>query len=234
MAKERQKPTQPRRPFYDEPGYTRCNPYLLRVKEQFPERLVHPCEAMERRGHWDDWCQGRPLHVEIGPGKGRFITEYALANPEVCVLGIEIKFRRVYKVAKRLTQAGATNAFMLRFDANFLPFIFAAGELSKVMVFFPDPWAAKERQRYRRMVDGPFLEALTDLLVSGGRFELKTDHQERFGEYLDDLRNSPLQLLAETRDLAHSSYVEHNIRTIFERKFDERDIPACYMLAEKP
>ncbi len=230
----RVKPSQPRRPFYDEEGYDKTNPYLDRVLERYPERLIHPTQALARKGHWREWSEGRPIHVEIGPGKGRFITEYALAHPEAAVIGIEIRFQRFYRVSKRLHEAGAFNGYMMRFDANYLDFIFAPGELDHVFLQFPDPWAGKNRHRYLKMLDDTFAAKLHHLLAPGGVFEVKTDHQERFGEYVKTMQNSAFDLVCHTRDLVHSDIAHDNIETIFEEKFRERGLPACYLKAVKP
>lgn len=234
MSKERRKPTEPKRPFYDEDIYRIKNPFLGMVMAEYPERLVHPSEALERRGQWKDWTQGRPLHVEIGPGKGKFATEYALAHPEAVFLAIENKFKRMYKVAKRFASNGADNAYMLRFDGNFLRHLFAPGEVAHLFLQFPDPWWKKERHKFMRMVTPEFLEMTFEVLKPGGIFDIKTDHRLYFEEILSHVAESPFRLTRETRDLAHSSYAEGNIETIFEEKFRERGLPAYYLRIEKP
>ncbi len=234
MPREKIKPPTPKLPFYDEEGYLKRNPYIDRVLHDYPERLVHPSDAVRRKGSWRRWTAGRPLHVEIGPGKGRHIAEYSLAHPEAIVLGIELKFRRFYRIAERLTRTGAKNAFVLRFDANYLDWVFGGEDVSKVMVFFPDPWWNKKKQRYKRLITEEFVRGVHDFLTPGGLLEIKTDHPLRFEEYLELVRESPLSLRRQSRDLVHSPYVEENIETIFETKFREQGLPTHYLQAVKP
>jgi len=233
MPKQRSKPSAPRRPFYDEPGYLRPNPYIDRLLKEYPERVVNPMQAVARKGAWREWARGRAIHLEIGPGKGKFLAEHALANPQAVALGLELKFRRCYKIAKRLTDAGAQNGWLIRFDAEFLDWIFGPNELEKIFLLFPDPWWKRERQRFRHIVTPRFLAMIHDILIPGGQLIVKTDHQERFTQMLEEIAQSPLTLLHETRDLAHSPYAEGNIETIFEEKFRLRGIPACYLAARK-
>ena len=234
MVKTCRKPSQPRRPFYDEEGYVRRNPYLLRVLDEYPERLIPPSEAIGRRGRWKEWAEGRPLHVEIGPGKGKFITAYSLAHPDVRVLGIELKFRRLFKTAKRLTEAAAFNCRLIRFDANFLSHLFAPNEVERIFVFFPDPWWKKERQRFRSLITASYLAQVFDILTPGGALEIKTDHPERYEEYCRAVAESAFSLSRSTPDLARSEWATDNIETIFEEKFHQRGITTGYIRAVKP
>lgn len=233
MAKKKQKPIKPFRPFYDEEGYKKRNPYIDRVILEYPERIIHPTEATKRKGYWRNWSGNRPIFLEIGPGKGRHLVEHALRFPESVMLGVEVKFRRFYKVAKRIAKAQADNAFMIRFDANFLDSLFDEGEIAEVYVLFPDPWWKKERQQFNRLIDEQFIENVHRILQSGGGLIIKTDHAERFKEYVEFVRNSPFILERKTDDLAKSPYDGQNIQTIFETKFRERGLPVHYLLARK-
>jgi tRNA (guanine-N7-)-methyltransferase len=230
----RQKPAEPKRPFYDDPGYRIGNPYLTRALEETEDRLVHPSVAVDRRGAWKEWTQSRPLHVEIGPGKGRFFRDYCLANPECVALAIEIKFQRMYKVSKKIKEAGIENGYMLRFDANYLTSLFASDEVDAIMLQFPDPWYKKARHFHNRMVTESFLAQLFDVLSPGGYFEIKTDHPLYFEEVSQLFYTSPFEIVRHTNDLHNSQWNEGNIETIFEEKFRLRGIKAHYLRAQKP
>lgn len=234
MTKVRSKPLEPKRPYYDEPGYIVGNPYLTRALEEAPDRLVPPSEAVARRGQWKTWTRGRPLHVEIGPGKGRFFQNYSLAHPEFVTLAIEIKFRRIYKVARKLVDVGVTNGYVLRFDANYLTWLFAPGEVDAILLQFPDPWYSKTRHEFMRMVTPEFLEQLAAVLAPGGYFEMKTDHPLYFDEVTELFAASPFTIIRHTRDLHASPWAQGNIETIFEEKFRLRGLPTHYLRVEKP
>jgi len=234
MTKERHKPKEPQRPFYDEDGYRgRVNPYLPRALTQYPERVINPMEGFERKGKWDKWCKGKELHLEIGPGKGKFVTEYSVANPDVLMIAMEMKFRRFYKVAKRLAAAGADNGYAMRFDANYLNFIFAEAELDQLFMYFPDPWWNKKRHYHMRMCTPEFLDVVYKILKPGGAFDIKTDHDIYYRDMLKMIADTPFKITKETTDLHNSEYAKGNIETIFEEKFRERGITANYVRIEK-
>lgn len=231
--KQKIRPREMARPFYDEPGYLVRNPYAVKIQEDYPARFVQPSAAVTRRGAWNGAGETRPLDVEIGPGKGRFITEYALQNPERRILGIELRFRRLHKVAKRLTEAGADNAWLLRFDGACLRQVFAPGEISRFFIFFPDPWMKKGYQSFRRLIDAEFLEMVHELLAPGGELIYKTDQRFYWENTLELIAASPLTLAASTDNLAESPYAEGNIEDYFEEKFRKRGLPAHYVRAQK-
>lgn len=233
MVKSKIRPRQMARPFYDEPGYLVRNPYALRVQADYPERIIAPSVAVTRHGAWNTPDDPRPLDVEIGTGKGRFITEYSLQNPQRRVLGIELRFRRLHKVAKRLTETGADNAWLLRFDGACLRQVFAPGEIERFFIFFPDPWMNKDYQSFRRLIDAEFLLMVHELLAPGGEFHYKTDQRFYWENTLELLASSPLTLVASTDNLAESPYAAGNIEDYFEEKFRKRGLPAHYVMARK-
>lgn len=233
MTKEKRKPLEPQRPFYDEEGYTGINPYLPRTLQQYPEKVINPLEGINRKGKWNEWSKGKELHLEIGPGKGKFVTEYAVKNPDVNVIAVEMKFRRFYKVAKKLAAAKADNGYVMRFDANYLNFIFDEAELDQLFMFFPDPWWNKKKHYHMRMVTPEFLDVVYKILKPGGAFDIKTDHELYYNHMLDMIGNSPFTITRQSRDLANSEYAADNIETIFEEKFRERGIKAHYVRIEK-
>src|SRR5258706_4238641 len=108
-----------------------------------------------------DWQQlfenPNPVEIEIGTGKGTFLTEQAKARPEVNFLGIE--WARWYwrYASDRLRRNGCTNARMVRADANYFLVEFVPdASLSVVHIYFPDPWP-KKRHHKRRLIQEAFL-----------------------------------------------------------------------------
>ena len=52
-------------------------------------------DAEQIKGQWKDYFQdGKPIQLEIGMGKGKFITTLAQQNPDINYIGIE-KFSSV-------------------------------------------------------------------------------------------------------------------------------------------
>ena len=122
----------------------------------------------------------RPLEIEVGCGKGKFLTSRAQANPDCDFLGIERMLERVRLFDGKCRRGQIGNARVLRLEALYtFHYLLPAHHARKVYVFFPDPWPKKKHHSHRLF--GPlFLNALWKRLEIGGRLEFATDHREYF------------------------------------------------------
>ncbi len=234
MTKIRKKPDRPMAPFYDSQGFFTYNPYLKRMLDEFPERVINPSDAVALKGKWQERSKGKPLHLEIGCGKGRFISKYAKTNTDKFTIGIELKIKRLYLIAKKLSRVENPDAYVIQFDGSYLDMVFEENELDKVFLFFPDPWFKKERQGHNRLVTDNFLEMIFKILKPGGRFEMKTDHKEYFPLVVELFENTKFNILRKTEDLHQSPWNEGNIMTEFETLFAGKGKTCQYILVEKP
>ena len=166
----------------------------------------------------------QPLEVEVGTGKGLFLTAASQAMPLHNFVGIEIGKKYARYAAARLARAGCSNALVISGDA--LPLFerwFPAASLAAVHVYFPDPWW-KARHKKRRVLNETFLKNVERTLVPGGRLHFWTDVEEYF--------QSTLALIAAFTTLAGPVAVaertpEHDLdyRTHFERRTRKSDLP---------
>ncbi len=124
----------------------------------------------------------RPLEVEVGCGKGKFLTARAKAHPECDFLGIERMLDRVRAFERKCVRDGLGNAQVLRLEALYtFHYLLPAHHARTVYVFFPDPWPKKKHHSHRLF--GPlFRTALWKRLELGGKLEFATDHREYFEE----------------------------------------------------
>ena len=127
-----------------------------------------------------DFDAARPLEVEVGCGKGRFLTGRAAAHPDHDFLGIERMLGRVHSFDEKCRRLKISNAHVLRLEALYtFWYLLPAHGVQTVYVFFPDPWPKRKHHSHRLF--GPlFLRALWKRLVVGGRLEFATDHEEYF------------------------------------------------------
>ena len=234
MAKLRSLPEHPPRPFYDEADFHYPNPYIDRTVREYGSLLVHPLQAIEQRGRWAEFTGGAPLEAEIGCGRGRFLTQYAMRHPDIRLIGLEIKFKRIYKIATTLHKQGSVNAALLRFDAQYLDHIFAPGELSAVHLYFPDPWYKKERHQHHRLVAPRCLSQVFQCLKPGCCLHYKTDHQAVFEEALTLLPSLGFEIDRQITDLQQSPWAAGNIETEFESTFKKLGISCQYLRAKRP
>ena len=94
----------------------------------------------EQKGHWQDiFGRKAPLHVELGTGKGAFISQLAAKYPEINFIGIEAQQDVLYSAAKKIAASELSNVRLLVFDINNIENIFAPAEVDRFYINFCDP-----------------------------------------------------------------------------------------------
>ena len=197
------------------------SPYVI------SEETMYAC-----RGSWQDQFPGQgPLYLEIGMGKGRFLTDLAELHPENNYLGIE-KYSSVLlrAVQKREKREDLQNLLFLRMDAEELEKVFAPGEVAGIYLNFSDPWP-KDRHAHRRLPSRQFLARYEHVLAPGAVVEFKTDNQDLFDFALEEADAAGWRILACTRDL-HADPVlsDGNIMTEYEERFSSMGNPICKLI----
>lgn len=186
------------------------------IKEYHDIVLENP--GSEKCGQWASVFEREaPLHVELGTGKGRFISELAARHPDINFIGIEAQQDVLYYAAQKVRERELTNVRLLVFDINNIQDIFAEGEVSRFYINFCDPWP-KARHAKRRLTHTGFLEKYRRLLAKGGQLFFKTDNRPLFDFSLEQFEQSHLTTANITYDL-HSSGLTDNIMTEYEAKF---------------
>ncbi len=126
------------------------------------------------------FTNGAPLEVDLGCGDGSFALALARHHPDRNVLAVERLLGRVRKVCRRAHQEQLENLRVLRLEARYtVEWLLPLHSVSRLHLLFPDPWP-KARHHRRRLVQRDFLKALHDILVPGGEFLFKTDHEDYF------------------------------------------------------
>ncbi len=122
----------------------------------------------------------RPLAVDIGCGKGRYLVAVAQKHPEMNFLGIDRMESRMLKVGRKLTRAGLHHVRLVRMEASYaVRHLLPAHSVSLFTVFFPDPWPKRRHQR-RRLFKPAFLDNLDRAMAPGGKLHIATDHRNYF------------------------------------------------------
>ena len=125
-----------------------------------------------------------PVELEVGSGKGLFLTAAAAAAPERLFLGVEISHGYAAMTAGRLARRGLANARIVSGDGNVLVRrLFPDACLDAIHVYFPDPWW-KARHRKRRVLSDAFLAHAARILGPSGTLHVWTDVEEYFREAL--------------------------------------------------
>ncbi|MBC7397905.1 MAG: methyltransferase domain-containing protein [Bdellovibrionales bacterium] len=214
------------------------------------EKLMHPPAELQGLAYADqhtethrgDWIHQFPatrnqtlsnkpmLHVEVGCNAGHVCLEWAKLNPEELYIGVDWKFKQIYRLAEKAGDAEVKNLLAFRANAERLPLMFAPGEIDYLHMFFPDPWP-KKAQMKNRTASEEWLKRIAPLLSGRGYFHLKTDHAAYFDfirENLEKLKDT-YEVIEETRHLHEHNPNAHLLKipavTLFERLFIKDGLP---------
>ena len=124
-----------------------------------------------------------PLVLEIGFGRGEFLLELARRAPGVPHLGVEVSWKRVLKLARRLARSELSNVRLVHATGEQLLATIAPSSLAAVWINFPDPWPKKRHQR-RRLVQPGLVSALAERLTPGSVLHVATDDRA-YAEQID-------------------------------------------------
>lgn len=162
----------------------------------------------------------KPLHIEIGCGKGKFITELAARNPEINYIAFEKNLDVLVLASEKINNADLKNVRFVAGDACILEQMQIEHEIDRIYINFCDPWK-KKRQAKRRLTHENFLRLYEKLLKNGGEVHFKTDNTKLFEFSLNSFSAYGLMMKNITLDL-HNSEFEGNIMTEYETLFSEK------------
>ena len=174
------------------------------------------------------FAEARPIHMEIGCGKGSFAVGMAKAHPEWNFIAME-KIADVACCALEKAKATAEDrpGDNLRFligDAQHLSEWVEPHSVSRIYLNFSDPWPKKGYAK-RRLTHRGFLELYKNVLVEGGELYLKTDNEGLFDFSLEEFEAMGLTLLFSSRDFHKTPEAEGNVMTEYETNFSSRGMP---------
>lgn len=154
-----------------------------------------PGMGLDHQAGLQDFSQvfGRtaPVVMEIGFGMGKSLVEMASNEPDKDFIGIEVHRPGVGACLADAAQAGISNLRVYAHDAvEILADCIADKSLSRMQLFFPDPWH-KTRHHKRRIVQGEFVQKLRAKLAVGGMFHMATDWQNYAEHMLEVMNQAP-------------------------------------------
>ena len=184
-----------------------------------PQYVILEPEAA--KGKWHElFGNDNPIHIEVGSGKGAFITGMAEQNPDINYIGIDIQLSVLSYALDKVLASGAENVKLLRVDGSALTNYFEDGEEEMMYLNFSDPWP-KSRQEKRRLKYKTFLDTYKQILPEYGEMHFKTDNRGLFEYSLASFSQYGMVLNKVWLDL-HASDYEGNVMTEYERKLSEQ------------
>ncbi|HEQ4078984.1 TPA: tRNA (guanosine(46)-N7)-methyltransferase TrmB [Streptococcus pyogenes] len=180
--------------------------------------ILNPEDA---KGRWHDvFGNDRPIHIEVGSGKGGFITGMALKNPDINYIGIDIQLSVLSYALDKVLASEVPNVKLLRVDGSSLTNYFEDGEVDMMYLNFSDPWP-KTKHEKRRLTYKDFLDTYKRILPEHGEIHFKTDNRGLFEYSLASFSQYGMTLRQIWFDL-HASNYEGNVMTEYEEKFSNK------------
>mgnify|MGYP001088055678 FL=1 len=196
------------------------------------EYVINNPEDM--KGKWKLFFgNSNPIHIEVGMGKGRFITALSMLNPDINYIGIEKYSSVLYRALEKMDGLKLTNLYFIRMDAEDICDVFERNEISKIYLNFSDPWP-KDRHAKRRLTSKNFFERYDKILIPEGKVEFKTDNNDLFEFSLEQIPEAGWNLTAVTRDLHNDEEMNiGNVMTEYEEKFSSAGNPINKLIADR-
>lgn len=184
----------------------------------------------EFKGSWNKvFNNNNEICLELGCGKGRFISNIAQKNKDKNFIAIDLKDEVLVYVKRKCEELNLENVRILSFDINYINEIFEKGEVSDIYLNFSTPWP-KTKHNKRRLTHPRFLNKYLEIINSNSKIMLKTDHELFFLDSIEYLNENGFYILYKTMDL-HNEEIE-NIMTEYEEKFLNKGMKIMYLTAK--
>ena len=180
-----------------------------------------------------------PIHLELGCGKGQFISQLAVQNPDINYIAIDLvdamlglAKRNVEQVYKE-HEKDVDNLILTRFDIERIMLILGEKDnIGRIYINFCNPWP-KGKHRKKRLTHTRQLEKYKSFLAQDGEVYFKTDDDDLFNSSLLYFEETGFQILSKTYDLHAEPIWKNNIETEHEKMFSEQGIKIKALIAKK-
>jgi len=184
----------------------------------------------EYRGKYNKlFGNNKPVYLEIGMGKGRFIIENAKRYPEINFIGVEMFDSVLVRAIESITEE-IPNLKFIKMDATYIEDVFDK-DIDLLYLNFSDPWP-KNRHEHRRLTSDRFLKRYDSIFKKDKKIIMKTDNRHLFEFSLISLTNYGYKMEELSLDL-HKDDMPDNIETEYEEKFSSKGFPIYRVYAKK-
>jgi len=200
---------------------------LEAIESQHDLVILNP---QEHRGKWREvFGNDKPIYVELGMGKGRFVSEMSRLNKDANFIGIDMYDELIRRASEKARAAHTdeqggcdlSNIRLARCNIESIEQVFAEDELRRIYLNFSDPWP-KARHARRRLTHRVFLQKYISLLDRLGEIHFKTDSETLFEFSLNSFADMGLRMRNISLNLHREGLHEDNVMTEYEMKFSGR------------
>lgn len=159
-----------------------------------------------------------PVYIEIGSGKGEFISQYPLLHPDKNFLGFEVRRKRINNILKKIDPQQHPNVRLIEVLVDEkISLILPAASIDGCYIQHPDPWP-KRRHHKRRLFQAEFLKALASILKPGAFVQIATDHEEYAQWIIREFAGCDLFASVQEDPISDEPHLSVHVVTFFERE----------------
>ncbi len=178
--------------------------------------------------------------LEIGCGRGTFITTLAQMHPDRWFIAIDKYTPIVARAAMLAMEMGLKNIRVIDMDVEQILTVLGTQSVDRIYLNFSDPWP-RRRNHIKRLTHPRFIPLYLDVLREGGRLQMKTDNRELFDYSLKTLElgftmlnvHYDLPVNASVGEQTDGAFTEAFVQTEYEQKFRALGQPIHYLLATR-
>ena len=183
------------------------------------------------KGKWKELFKNNsPIHLELGCGKGQFISQLAVSNENINYIAIDL-VDAMLGLAKRNIETEyqkqnkqIKNIYITRYDIErILNILDKDDEVERIYINFCNPWP-RGKHRKKRLTHTRQLEKYKEFLKKGGEIYFKTDDDGLFNDTIKYIEDCGFEIIDKTYDLENTPDFWDNILTEHEKMFMEQGI----------
>lgn len=193
-------------------------------------------------GKWKEKFKNKnnPLYIELGCGKGSFISELAFSNQNINYIAVDLVDAMLGLAKRKVEEKYSSNnikvenLILVRYDIERILNIFNKNDkIERIYINFCNPWP-KAKHKKKRLTHTRQLEKYKEFLVDGGDIYFKTDDDELFKDSLNYFTETGFEIISKTLDLHKNDIFNgQNIITEHEKMFSDEGIKIKALIAKK-
>ena len=193
------------------------------------------------KGKWISLFENKenPIHLELGCGKGGFISQIALQNQNINYIAIDMVDAMLGLAKRNIENKYAENnievknVYLTRYDIErVLQILDENDKIERIYINFCNPWP-RGKHRKKRLTHTRQLEKYKQFLIPNGEVYFKTDDDDLFNDSLIYFENEGFEIIKKTFDLEKENDFWNNIETEHEKMFKEQGIKIKALIARK-
>ncbi|HHY26141.1 MAG TPA: tRNA (guanosine(46)-N7)-methyltransferase TrmB [Desulfitobacterium dehalogenans] len=186
--------------------------------ENDPKVIYNP---MDYKENWHEvFGKDQPIHLELGCGRGQFISQCAELNSHINYIAIDLYDEVLVKALRKINEKNLINVRIIPMNIAKLEDVFNKDQIEKIYINFCNPWPSR-RHHHKRLTHPQFLTVYKKLMKDHSEIWFKTDDDELFKDSLKYFESEGFIEKYSTLDL-HRSEFRENVMTEYEEKFSNQ------------